>query len=143
MSTITARANVAITKGHPFQRNRYSLYLFINDMYTGLSWSVNRKQARTMPQRIVDNAALLLETYGLMDAVYGKVSGHELPAAGTKVRLTGELGPFPKGHVGTVVTSYWDEGVSPDNQYPVTVALSHGDNRGNFPVSLSEFEVVK
>lgn len=148
MSTpITARANVAIAKGPLFTRNRYELSLYIEDQYTGLHWHVNRKQAKVMPQMIINNAARLLEEFGLMEAVHSLVADKErgLPAAGTRVILTEDLGAFPKGHEGTVVSAEWEPDIHPDNQYPVTVALANGKDgaAGNVVLALDEFEVAK
>lgn len=148
MSTpITARANVAIDKGRLFTRNRYQLSLYIEDHYTGLHWHVNRKQAKVMPQLIIDNAARLLEDFGLMDAVHALVAdnGPALPAPGTRVKLTEDMGAFLKGHEGTVVHSQWDANTAPEHQYPVTVALTHGKDgaAGNMALAMDEFEAVK
>lgn len=144
---INARANVSIVKGRPFTRNRYQLALYIEDVYTGLHWHVNRKQAKVMPQIIVDNAALLLEEHGLMEPLHALLASREskLPAPGTRVKLTEDMGAFPKGHEGTVVHSEWDDNTSPEHQYPVTVALANGkDNAaGNMALAIHEFEVSK
>ena len=149
MSTpITARANVAIDKvGRPFTRNRYQLSLYIEDVYTGLHWHVNRKQAKAMPQMIINNAARLLEDFDLMEEFHDcwPSKGPALPTPGTRVKLTEDMGAFPKGHEGTVVSAEWDKDTAPDHQYPVAVALTHGRDgaAGNMVLALDEFEVVK
>jgi len=142
---INAHAEVKVSRSRNlFKRKRYTLGLFINGEYTGLTWSVNRKEAKTMPRVIVRNAPALLVTFGLMDKFYGKAqdAANTLPAEGDRIKLTAAMGEsLPVGTYGTVVSAEWTEGVEIAHQYPVIAAL--GETAVKVPLNINEFEVVK
>lgn len=71
MTAIEAQADAKVFKTGPFWKRRYTLALFINGKHAGISWNVNRKQAKTMPKVLAENAAEVLESYGLMGKAYG------------------------------------------------------------------------
>lgn len=142
---ITARANVAISKGRLFTRNRYELALYIEDVYTGLHWHVNRKQAKVMPQTIINNAGRLLEDFGLMEPFHALLASKAvgLPVAGDTIKLAGDLGKVKAGLTGTVTSVAPSEGVAIENDYPVLAKFNIKGDDVEIALNVSEFEVVK
>jgi hypothetical protein len=173
MTAIEATAEAKVFKGKWYKRPRYTMYLYVNDVNTGLHWHLKRREVATQQKALVDNAAEILQHYGLMEQTYAKVaglpvpdapkpvdpasasvkqlvtpdgavSGPRLPALGSKVQLTTDLGDFKKGKVGTVTRL--DEllpGYAEENQYPVRVAFKHGADSIELPLHLHEIEVAQ
>jgi hypothetical protein len=132
MTAIEATADAKVFKTGPFWNRRYTLALFINGKHAGISWDINRKQAKTMPRVLAENAAAVLESYGLMETAYGLAATGAAPAPtkelvtpdgatlappvvgggfdkesmpfkGQRVALTVDMGKhFKKGLIGTV-----------------------------------------
>lgn len=80
MTAIDTTADATVFKTGPFWNRRYTLALFINGKHAGISWSINRKQAKTLPKILADNAAQILESYGLMDHAYALAAPAPTPA---------------------------------------------------------------
>lgn len=161
MTAIEAVAEAKVFKGKWYKRPRYTMYLYVNGVNTGLHWHLKRREVNEHSKALVDNAAEILNHYGLMEQTYSKVAGTpvpekpqgapkptvsnpRLPAEGARVALTTDIGDFKKGHVGTVTRV---DDLLPDyaeeNQYPVRVALKHGADTIEIPLHLHEIEVAQ
>lgn len=80
MTAIETKADATVFKSGPFWKRRYTLVLFINGKHAGIQWNITRKQAKTMPKELVENAAEVLEAYGLMESAYGLAAKTPAPA---------------------------------------------------------------
>lgn len=146
MTAIEAPARVTVTKGRLFTRRRYLAELWIGDIHTGLTWNLTRREAKSYPQLILDNASQLLERHGLMDEMYERYTKLQhmralaaIPVKGSKVRLTEKVSEgLARGTVGTV--THIDE--RPDAPYPLTVAFVIDGKTEEVPVELAEVEAV-
>jgi hypothetical protein len=146
MTAITAPARVTVNKGRLFTRRRYFTVLWVGDIDTGLHWHLTRKEAKTFPQVIIDNAAHLMEYYGVMEQVYGRYTRFEdmrrmatLPTRGQRVRLIdGLYEGLEAGAIGTVSSV----DAKPDQPYPITVAFEIDGKTEEIPLELSEVEAL-
>jgi hypothetical protein len=140
MTAITATAHAKVTETGPWFRRRYTVRLFINEVNTGLHWHVKKRELKTVSRSVVDNAAELLVSMGLMDEVFDLVNAAErgLPPVGSKVELLKGFGPYATGTVGTVV-AHSDYS---DDEWPVYVALTAGNESDEIALSLSELKVA-
>jgi len=173
MTAIEATAEAKVFKGKWYKRPRYTMFLYVNGVNTGLHWHLKRREVAKHQTALVDNAAEILHHYGLMESVYNRVvdeptpervpelvgAGAPVPAPGIvgggfdkdsmpnpgqKVALAVGIGHFPKGLVGTVSrVDPWIDGYDESSQYPVRVALTHGADTVEIPLHLHEIEVAR
>lgn len=172
MTAIDTVAEAKIVKSGPFWRRRRTMYLYINGENTGLHWGITRKQEKVLPQELVENAAEILEHYGLMELTFAKVakataqalpqpvkelvtpdggtvgtdepfSRTNMPRTGQRVALTTPIGKFNQGLSGTVTrVDEWVEGYADETQYPVRAAFTVGADTLEIPVHLHEIEAA-
>jgi hypothetical protein len=151
LNTIQAPSRVTVTRGplftrRGFNRERYLMELWVGDINTGLHWHLSRKEAKSLPQIVLDNAAELLDHYGLMEEVYARYARLEdmrayanMPVKGSKVRLKRTIADgLDKDTWGTV--THVD--TKPDAPYPLTVAFIVDGKPEEVPVELEEVEAV-
>lgn len=151
MTAIQATARAVVTKGHIFQRRRYLMELYIEDIYTGLHWHLTKREANRMAPVALANASALLEHFGAMDSVMAQVNAarngapNTLPAKGSKVTLKAELGDWKPGTEGTITDVSWEPEIAMEHQYPLRVAFRHPDDGRTLelPMRLDEVELVK
>ena len=128
---INATATAAVTKGHPLQRNRYKVELYLDEINTGLEWKVNKRELDGVCHTITTQTQAVLERYGKLDDVMFRLQqreaatkGVKLPAVGATIAVTTDTfgdGPFSKGTVGEVVRSDWSPNLPAEHQYPVSM----------------------
>lgn len=146
LSPIPNARGVAYRTGKPFSARRYTIYLEMDDvLFPELHLHARTQRgARKQADYIASNAGAILNITGMMGVAYQRLMAArtglpELPASGSTVYLTRELGKYEAGTPATVLWSEWDEGVEDLNQYPVMVLI--GDDQA--PLSLEDFTTQK
>lgn len=74
MTAITTKAEAKVFKGRLGTRRRYRLCLFVGGIDTGLHWHLKRREVKLQSKLLMDNAAEILEHYGLMEQVFEQVA---------------------------------------------------------------------
>jgi hypothetical protein len=132
MTAIDANAEARAYKvGGLFTRKPFLLRLFVNDIDTGLSWRLSKKELAGQQQMIVDNAALILNQAGLMEKVFAEVAGTvpaDTPEAPEPVLVGAGSGAPVPDHWPTK----FSKGVMPQEGQRVTLTTSIG----HFPKGL-------
>jgi hypothetical protein len=160
MSSLEATATAVTTRTGPWFKRRYEVRLFINNVNTGLHWHVKRREVNKISADIVDNAAELLQSFGLMDDVYDAVAGKtdlnapverpvplepaataavgvlDKPRLGQRMEVTADLGTLKAGTVGTIVR------IDDEDFYPIRMAFKLGADTVELPMNLSELKAV-
>lgn len=155
-SIIPATATAPIHKtGKPFSKDRYSIFLLVNGIYTNVHAHARTRHGASVASRaLAGNAQEYIEEAGMMPALFQQISNAAngrtpLPLPGEAVWLTKEVAGLPVGTMLYVTESGWreeDEGCLPENTFPVmAIPLKDGNpdpEFASFPLSLDEFSTA-
>lgn len=155
--SLQAEASAPISKtGKPFSKDRYSIFLCVDDIYTSIHTHTRTKaEARRASRILASNAGFYIEQAGMMPHLFQQLSAQRegrplLPALGDTVWLTKDVAGRPAGSPMLVTESGWraeDEGSLPENTFPI-MGLPLTDDRPDpdyipFPLALDEYTTAE